>query len=131
MALIDSSTVVISWAGAELTDVEDCNGINLEYGTKEMLPYHATLKKKAVTGIQIADDVTFKVPMNDTGGSSYAILEAARRAKTEAAFKVAYGATYYRQLNMTCIKLNPVPGGGDVVMVEVTLVNTGTAVTQN
>lgn len=131
MALIDGSDVVISWNGAELTAVEDCNGINLEYATREFLPYHADLKHKKVTGIQIADDVTFKVPMNDAGGSDYVILETARRAKTEAAFKVQYGATYYRQLTMAITKINPVPGGGDFVMAEVTLVNTGTAVTEN
>jgi hypothetical protein len=130
MAFADSSDVIFSWAGSPLTAVEDCNGIQIELASGESLPYGADLRKKRVTGIRIADDVTFKVPFDDAGGSDFTILNAAHKAKTEAAFKGAIGATVYRQLNMTCTKCNPIPAGGETVMAEITLVNTGTALTE-
>lgn len=129
--IISSDQVAISWNGSALTAVEDCSGINIELATGELLPFGASLKRKAVTGVKIADDVTLKVPMDDTGGSDFVILAAAHKAKTAAALKVQYGATYYRQLTMVPIACNPIPAGGDVQMVEVKLANTGTAVTEN
>lgn len=130
MAFADSSDIVLSWSGAPLTAVEECNGIQIEMASGEALPFGADLRKKRVTGIRIPDDVTFKIPFDDTAGTDFTILNAAFKAKTEAAFKVAIGATVYRQLSMTPVKCNPVLAGGETTMVEVTLVNTGTALTE-
>jgi hypothetical protein len=130
MAFADSSDIVISWSGAPLTAVEDCNGIQIEMASGETLPYGADLRKKRVTGIRIPDDVTFKVPFDDAGGSDFTILNAAFKAKTEVAFKVAIGATVYRQLSMTPTKCNPIITGGETTMCEVTLANTGATLTE-
>jgi hypothetical protein len=131
MPILGSDQVEISWEAAELTAIEECNGIVLELASGELCPFGANLKRKAVVGVQIADDVTFKVPMNDTAGSDFVIMDAAYKAKTEGTFKVMYGATYYRSLEMTATKCNPIPSGGEITMVEVTLVNTGDTLTEN
>lgn len=130
MAFAGSNDIVLSWAGAPLTAVEDCNGISWELASGESLPFGATLRKKRVIGVLIPEDVTFKVPFDDAAGSDFTILNAAFKAKTEAAFKVAIGATVYRQLDMTVTKLNPVLAGGEVTMIEGTLVNTGATMTE-
>jgi len=130
MALADSSDIVISWNAAPLTTVEECNGIQLEMASGDSLPFGADLKRKRVTGVRIPDDVTFKVPFDDGAGTDFTILNAAFKAGTAAAFKVAIGATVHRTLTMTPTKCNPIPAGGETTMVEITLVNTGTALTE-
>lgn len=129
--LLGSDDLVISWNAAALTAVEDFSGISWELATGDLCPFGSDMKRKAVTGIFVADDVTLKVPMNDTAGSDFMVLNAAAKAKTECALKAAYGATYYRQLSMTITKANPVPAGGEITMVEFTLVNSGATRTEN
>ena len=131
MALVDSSDIEVSWEAAPLTAVEDCNGINVELATGERLPYGADLKYKNVTGIRISDDVTFKVPLDDTAGSDFVILAGVHKAKSVGTLKVKYGSTYYRSLEMVCTRCNPIPVGGEVVMVEITLVNNTATLTEN
>jgi len=129
MALVASNDAAIKWNAAELTAVEECGGIQWELESGEYLPFGSDMRRKRVTGVYVAEDVTLRVPMNTTAGSDYMLLNADYKAKTERAFKVEYdsGGTVYRQLNMTIVKANPIlsNSSGEVTMVEFTLVNTG------
>lgn len=125
----------IKWNAAELTEVEECDGIKWELESGEYLPFGSDLRRKRITGVSIADDVTLRVPMNHTAGSDYMLLNADYKAKTARAFRVDYdsAATYYRQLTMTIVSCNPIlsNASGEVTMVEVKMVNTGSTITEN
>jgi hypothetical protein len=135
MTLHASDAAAIKWNAGELTAVEECSGIMWELENGEYLPYGSDLRRKRITGVYVADDVTLRVPFNTTAGSDYLLLNADYKAKTERAFRVEYDAagTFYRQLNMTITKCNPIisNASGEVTMVEVTLVNTGTTKSEN
>ena len=130
-----SNDNAIKWNGAELTAVEDCDGIKWELESGEFLPYGSDLRRKRITGVTVADDVTLRVPMKHTAGSDYMLLNADYKAKTARALRVDYDAagTYYRQLTMTIVSCNPIisTASGEVTMVEVKMVNTGSSITEN
>ena len=125
----------IKWNGAELTEVEECDGIKWELESGEFLPFGSDLRRKRVTGVYVAEDVTLRVPMNHTAGSDYMLLNADYKAKTERALRVDYDSagTYYRELDMTIVSCNPIVStqSGEVTMVEVKMVNTGSAIAEN
>lgn len=135
MPLVASHETTIKWNGAALTAVEDCDGIKWELESGEFLPYGADLRRKRVTGVYVPEDVTLRVPMNTTAGSDYVVLNADYKAKTERAFRVEYntGGSFYRQLNMTIVKANPIisTASGEVTMVEFVLVCTGSTKSEN
>jgi len=133
MPLLGSVDAAILWNAAELTAVEECPGIAWELETGELLPIGGDLRRKAVTGVYVADDVSIKVPMDSTAGSDYMLLNADYKAKTARALRVNYdgAAAIYRSLTMTITKANPVIVNGQITMVEFTLVNTGTTKTES
>lgn len=130
MALIDSSDVTISWNSAPLTEVDECNGIQIERSTSDSVPFGADVRKKRVSGFFISEDVTLKVPLDDTAGTDFMLLWADYKANTERTFEVSLGASVSRSLSMTIIKANPILVGGEITFYEFTLANTGGTLTE-